>query len=57
MTISIRPGVKLSPGVTVVYENRNMQGKIAVVLMYNRVLTEQEHLVNYAHYKARFGLT
>ena len=38
------------------YENRNMQGKIAVVLMYNRVLTQQEHLVNYNHYKARFGL-
>ena len=37
-------------------ENRNMQGKIAVVLMYNRVLTEQEHLVNYNHYRARFGL-
>jgi hypothetical protein len=39
------------------YENRHMNGKIAVVLMYNRVLTQQEHLVNYAHYKARFGLT
>jgi hypothetical protein len=38
------------------YENRNMQGKIAVVLMYNRVLTQEEHLVNYNHYKARFGL-
>ena len=38
------------------YENRNMQGKIAVVLMYNRVLTQQEHLVNYNHYKTRFGL-
>jgi len=38
------------------YENRNMQGKIAVVLMYNRVLTQQEHLVNYNHYRARFGL-
>jgi hypothetical protein len=38
------------------YGNRHMQGKIAVVLMYNRVLTQQEHLVNYNHYKARFGL-
>ena len=38
------------------YGNRHMQGKIAVVLMYNRVLTEQEHLVNYNHYRARFGL-
>jgi hypothetical protein len=38
------------------YENRNMQGKIAVVLMYNRVLTQEEHLVNYNHYRARFGL-
>ena len=38
------------------YENRNMQGKIAVVLMYNRVLTQEEHLVNYNHYKTRFGL-
>lgn len=38
------------------YGGRHMQGKIAVVLMYNRVLTEQEHLVNYNHYKTRFGL-
>lgn len=38
------------------YGNRHMQGKIAVVLMYNRVLTQQEHLVNYNHYKVRFGL-
>ena len=38
------------------YGNRNMQGKIAAVLMYNRVLTEQEQLVNYNHYKSRFGL-
>jgi len=35
---------------------RNFKGKIAVVLMYNRVLTEEEHLVNYNHYKTRFGL-
>ena len=39
------------------YENRNMQGKIALVLMYNRVLTQEENLVNYNHYKTRFGLT
>jgi hypothetical protein len=39
------------------YENRNMQGKIAVVLMYNRELTQQEQRQNYNHYKARFGLT
>ena len=38
------------------YGNRHMQGKIAVVLMYNRVLTQEEHLVNYNHYKLRFGL-
>ena len=38
------------------YGNRHMQGKIAVVLMYNRVLTQQEHLVNYNYYKLRFGL-
>jgi hypothetical protein len=38
------------------YGGRHMQGKIAVVLMYNRVLTQQEHLVNYNHYRARFGL-
>jgi hypothetical protein len=38
------------------YENRNMQGKIAVVLMYNRVLTQSEQLQNYNALKARFGL-
>ena len=37
-------------------EGRNFKGKIAVVLMYNRTLTEQEHLQNYNHYKARYGL-
>jgi len=38
------------------YANRHMQGKIALVLMYNRVLTEQEHLQNYNILKTRFGL-
>jgi hypothetical protein len=38
------------------YGNRNMQGKIALVLMYNRVLTEEEQLQNYNALKTRFGL-
>jgi hypothetical protein len=38
------------------YENRNMQGKIAVVLMYDRTLTAQEQLQNYNVLKTRFGL-
>jgi len=38
------------------YANRHMQGKIALVLMYNRVLTEQEQLQNYNVLKSRFGL-
>jgi hypothetical protein len=38
------------------YENRNMQGKIAVVLMYDRTLTAQEQLQNFDYFKARFGL-
>jgi hypothetical protein len=38
------------------YENRNMQGKIAVVLMYNRALTQEEQLQNFNYYKSRFGL-
>jgi hypothetical protein len=38
------------------YANRNMQGKIAVVLMYNRALTEEEQLQNYNVLKTRFGL-
>ena len=38
------------------YENRNMQGKIAVVLMYNRTLTAEEQLQNYNVLKTRFGL-
>ena len=36
------------------YENRNMQGKIAVVLMYNRTLTQQEQEQNYNFFKTRF---
>jgi len=38
------------------YENRNMQGNIAVVLMYDRTLTSQEQLQNYNYFKLRFGL-
>jgi len=38
------------------YGNRNMQGKIAVVLMYNRTLTAEEQLQNFNYYKLRFGL-
>lgn len=38
------------------YENRNMQGKIAVVLMYNRTLSAEEQLQNYNVLKTRFGL-
>jgi len=38
------------------YENRNMQGKIAVVLMYDRTLTAQEQLQNFDYFKSRFGL-
>jgi hypothetical protein len=38
------------------YTNRHFQGKIALVLMYNRALTEQEQLQNYNALKARFGL-
>jgi hypothetical protein len=38
------------------FENRNMQGKIAVVLMYDRTLTAEEQLQNFNYYKSRFGL-
>ena len=38
------------------YGNRNMQGKIAVVLMYDRVLTAEEQLQNFDFYRSRFGL-
>jgi hypothetical protein len=38
------------------YENRNMQGKIAVVLMYDRTLTAEEQLQNFNYYKLRFDL-
>jgi hypothetical protein len=38
------------------YENRNMQGNIAVLLMYDRTLTSQEQLQNYNYFKLRFGL-
>jgi hypothetical protein len=33
-----------------------MQGKIAVVLMYDRVLTAEEQLQNFDFYRSRFGL-
>ena len=38
------------------YENRHMQGKIALVLMYNRTLTESEQLQNYNALKSRFSI-
>ena len=38
------------------YENRNMQGKIAALLMYDRTLTQQEQLQNFNFYRARFGI-
>ena len=38
------------------YQDRNMQGRIAVVLMYNRALTQQEQIQNYNFLKTRFGL-
>jgi hypothetical protein len=38
------------------YQDRNMQGKIALVLMYNRALTGQEQIQNYNYLKTRFGL-
>ena len=38
------------------YPNRHFQGSIALVLMYNRALTEQEQLQNYNVLRARFGL-
>jgi hypothetical protein len=38
------------------YQDRHMLGRIAVVLMYNKVLTEQEQLQNYNALKTRFGL-
>jgi hypothetical protein len=38
------------------YGDRNMQGKIAVVLMYNRTLTQQEQEQNYNFFKIRFSL-
>ena len=41
---------------TSVYTNRHFQGQIALVLMYNRALTEAEQLQNYAALRARFGL-
>jgi hypothetical protein len=38
------------------YQNRNMQGKISVVLMYDRTLTAREQLQNFNFFKSRFGL-
>ena len=41
---------------TELLSQRGFQGKIALVLMYNRVLTEQDQLQNYNVLRARFGL-
>ena len=41
---------------TSVYAHRHFQGQIALVLMYNRALTEAEQLQNYNVLRARFGL-
>jgi hypothetical protein len=41
---------------TSVYAHRHFQGQIALVLMYNRALTEAEQLQNYSVLRARFGL-
>lgn len=38
------------------YPGRNFQGKIAVALLYNRVLTQEEQLQNYNELRGRFGL-
>jgi hypothetical protein len=38
------------------YYDRGYKGNLAVILLYNRVLTEQEQLQNYAALKSRFGL-
>lgn len=38
------------------YSSRGFKGKLAVILLYNRVLTEAEQLQNYAALRARFGL-
>jgi len=38
------------------YYDRGFKGKLAVILLYNRVLTEAEQLQNYAALKLRFGL-
>jgi hypothetical protein len=38
------------------YSSRGFKGKLAVILLYNRVLTEAEQLQNYAALKSRFGL-
>jgi hypothetical protein len=38
------------------YYTRGYKGKLAVILLYNRVLTEAEQLQNYAALRARFGL-
>ena len=38
------------------YGSRGFKGRLAVILLYNRVLTEAEQLQNYNALKARFGL-
>jgi hypothetical protein len=38
------------------YTSRGFQGRLAYVAMYNRQLTDQDHLQNYGALKSRFGL-
>jgi len=38
------------------YTSRGFQGRLSYVAMYNRQLTDQEHLQNYGALKSRFGL-
>jgi hypothetical protein len=38
------------------YNTRSFQGKIAMVLFYDRILTAEEHLQNFNAVKSRFGL-
>lgn len=38
------------------YSSRGFKGKLAVILLYNRALTQEEQLQNYNVLRARFGL-
>ena len=38
------------------YSSRGFKGKLAIILLYNKALTEAEQLQNYAALRARFGL-